>query len=111
MERRTPFCDTCQRNLSALKCPTIQVNSLLPAYSIHSLILCFALKIVNSLSVFPSVEHEKPADSKEKTKTGKEYKPLTGTEVVEILAKKKHLGEREFYYLKASEDGPYRCQS
>lgn len=85
----------------------------MPTYSIPSLILCFALKIVNSLSVFPSVEHEKPADPKEKTKTGKECKPkpLTGTEVVEILAKKKHLGEREFYYLKASEDGPYRCQS
>ncbi|XP_067287609.1 dynein heavy chain domain-containing protein 1 [Pseudorasbora parva] len=59
-----------------------------------------------------SVEREKPAVPREKTKTGKErnpkFKPLTGTEVVDILAKKKHLGEREFYYLKASEDGPYR---
>ncbi|XP_039513458.1 dynein heavy chain domain-containing protein 1-like, partial [Pimephales promelas] len=61
--------------------------------------------IVTSLSVFPSVP-------KKNTKTGKvckpKYKPLTGAEVVEILAKKKHLGEHEFYYLKASDDGPYR---
>lgn len=73
------------------------------------------MKIVNSLSVFSSVGHEKPAVPSEKNKTKKnrkpKYKPLTGREVVELLAKEKRLGEHEFYYLKASEDGPYRCQS
>ncbi|XP_026076980.1 dynein heavy chain domain-containing protein 1 [Carassius auratus] len=57
-------------------------------------------------------EHEKPAVPREKNKAKKnrkpKYKPLTGAEVVEMLAKEKHLGEHEFYYLKASEDGPYR---
>ncbi len=28
-----------------------------------------------------------------------------------MLARKKHLEEHEFYYLKTSEDGPYRCQT
>ncbi|XP_058646980.1 dynein heavy chain domain-containing protein 1 isoform X2 [Onychostoma macrolepis] len=59
-----------------------------------------------------NVEHEKPAVPKEKTKTKQKrkpkFKPLAGTEVVEMLAGKKHLGEHEFYYLKTSEDGPYR---
>ncbi|XP_051531516.1 dynein heavy chain domain-containing protein 1 [Myxocyprinus asiaticus] len=57
-------------------------------------------------------DHEKPTVPQERTKTRKKCrpksKPLSGTEVVEILAKKKHLGEYDFYDLKASEDGPYR---
>lgn len=72
--------------------------------------LFFCLKIVKSLSLFLSDENDK-----EKITTGKDCqarnKPLTGTEVVEILAKKKHLGELDFYHLKASEDPPYGCQS
>ncbi|KAL7831591.1 hypothetical protein AOLI_G00291390 [Acnodon oligacanthus] len=46
------------------------------------------------------------------SKTGRESKtkcsPLTGFELFEVFAKKMHLGELQFYYLKASEDGPYR---
>ncbi|XP_051967401.1 dynein heavy chain domain-containing protein 1 [Xyrauchen texanus] len=57
-------------------------------------------------------DHEKPIMPQERTKTRNKCrpksKPLTGTEVVEILAKKKHRGEYDFYDLKASEDGPYR---
>ncbi|KAK2874468.1 hypothetical protein Q8A67_021621 [Cirrhinus molitorella] len=56
--------------------------------------------------------HEKPAVPMQRTKTKKKrkpkYKPLTGTEVVEMLTKEKPLGEHEFYYMKASEDGLYR---
>ncbi|XP_030633907.1 dynein heavy chain domain-containing protein 1 [Chanos chanos] len=55
---------------------------------------------------------ERPKEQHEKTKTRKESKhksePLTGFEVVEIFAKKRHLGELEFYYLKVVEDVPYR---
>ncbi|KAL6470881.1 hypothetical protein MHYP_G00195310 [Metynnis hypsauchen] len=46
------------------------------------------------------------------SKTGRESKtkcrPLTGFELFEVFAKKRHLGELQFYHLKASEDGPYR---
>ncbi|XP_076832163.1 dynein heavy chain domain-containing protein 1 isoform X2 [Brachyhypopomus gauderio] len=34
--------------------------------------------------------------------------PVTATEVFEIFAKKRHLGELQFYHLKACEDGPFR---
>lgn len=65
------------------------------------------------LFCFSSVDHEKPAATRDKTKTRRKCKlkpkPLTGSEVVEILTKKKHLGEHEFYHLKTSEDAPFRC--
>ncbi|XP_053095490.1 dynein heavy chain domain-containing protein 1 isoform X3 [Pangasianodon hypophthalmus] len=50
--------------------------------------------------------------STEGTEIGKESKikcsPLTGIEVFEIFAQKKHLGGLQFYHLKVSEDGLYR---
>ncbi|XP_021335614.3 dynein heavy chain domain-containing protein 1 isoform X2 [Danio rerio] len=58
-----------------------------------------------------SVRQFNVENDKEKITTGKDNqarnKPLTGTDVVEVLAKKKHLGELDFYCLKASEDPPY----
>ncbi|XP_073667956.1 dynein heavy chain domain-containing protein 1 [Paramisgurnus dabryanus] len=70
------------------------------------------IKILKPSGVTFNVEHEKPAVPDDKTTTRKKrnikHKPFTGTEVFDILTKKKHLGVHEFFYLKATEDGPYR---
>ncbi|XP_073732029.1 dynein heavy chain domain-containing protein 1 [Misgurnus anguillicaudatus] len=70
------------------------------------------IKILKSSGVTFNVEHEKPAVPDEKTTTRKKcnlkHKPFTGTELFDILTKKKHLGVHEFFYLKATEGGPYR---
>ncbi|XP_036412646.1 dynein heavy chain domain-containing protein 1 [Colossoma macropomum] len=64
---------------------------------------------------FSSADEDVPVETHGESvgsKTGRESKtkcsPLTGFEVFEIFAKKRHLGELQFYHLKASEDGPYR---
>lgn len=44
----------------------------------------------------------------EERKDSKHREPLTGTEVVEIFAKKRHLGKLQFFHLQAVNNGPFR---
>ncbi|KAI7795482.1 putative dynein heavy chain domain-containing protein 1, partial [Triplophysa rosa] len=84
-----------------------------PCFVASALSADIPVKLFKHLSIQTfNVDDEKPAAKQDKAKTRRKCKlkpkPLTGTEVFEILTKKKHLGEHEFYSLKASEDGPYR---
>ncbi|KAI4890234.1 hypothetical protein NFI96_014008 [Prochilodus magdalenae] len=56
----------------------------------------------------PVKRHAESEGSKTKKESKTKHSPQTGFEVFEIFARKRHLGELEFYYLKASEEGPYR---
>ncbi|XP_072546843.1 dynein heavy chain domain-containing protein 1 [Salminus brasiliensis] len=56
----------------------------------------------------PVKKHLEPDETKTETKSKTKRSPLTGFEVFEVFAKKRHLGELQFYHLKAAEDGPYR---
>ncbi|KAA0707856.1 Zinc finger CCCH-type with G patch domain-containing protein [Triplophysa tibetana] len=72
--------------------------------------LAASRNLLEQLKAQERVDDEKPVAKQDKTKTRRKCKPkpLTGAEVVDILTKKKHLGEHEFYSLKASDDCPYR---
>ncbi|KAJ7995608.1 hypothetical protein DPEC_G00246350 [Dallia pectoralis] len=57
------------------------------------------------------VSRIKTADQDEDSEAGKGVKhrePLTGTEVVELFAKNRHLGKLQFFHLQAVNVGPYR---
>ncbi|CAB1347910.1 unnamed protein product, partial [Coregonus sp. 'balchen'] len=71
----------------------------------------FEESALDSFTGHGDVSRVKTADQDKETEAGKDDKhrePLTGTEVVEIFAKKRHLGKLQFFHLQAVNNGPFR---
>ncbi|XP_031647288.1 dynein heavy chain domain-containing protein 1 [Oncorhynchus kisutch] len=71
----------------------------------------FEESALDSFTDHGDVSQVKMADQDKETEDRKDAKhrePLTGTEVVEIFAKKRHLGKLQFFHLQAVNNGPFR---
>ncbi|XP_029571084.1 dynein heavy chain domain-containing protein 1 [Salmo trutta] len=69
----------------------------------------FEESALDSFTDHGDVSQVKMADKEtEERKDAKHREPLTGTEVVEIFAKKRHLGKLQFFHLQAVNNGPFR---
>ena len=62
----------------------------------------------NVVSVKKTTDRQDKGPKRRAKKISKHKEPLTGTDVVEIFAKQKHLGKLNFFHLQPVDGGCYR---